>query len=123
MKCFNHPEQDAVMTCSSCGKGLCRECTVQKGTKIYCSQCADESQKGLDTIEAIAIGGTTCVGSLCYGVGFILPLILWLIWRDTKPEKAKQAGQICIGVGLIYLIIVIIYIILIASYSPHSYYY
>ncbi len=125
MKCFNHPEIDAVMTCSSCGKGLCRDCTVQKSTSIYCSQCVKELQKGLDPIEAIVIGGATCLGSLCYGIGFIIPLILWIVWRENKPEKAKQAGYICIGIGLIYVIFVVLYILFIFffAFGSNSYYY
>ncbi|MBP7275989.1 MAG: hypothetical protein KBA51_07280, partial [Kiritimatiellae bacterium] len=31
MKCFNHEDRDAVGTCKSCGKGVCRECAVDMG--------------------------------------------------------------------------------------------
>ena len=39
LKCFNHPEQDAVATCQKCGKGLCREC-AEKYTPCLCDSCA-----------------------------------------------------------------------------------
>ena len=39
MKCFNHPEREAVATCQKCGKGLCREC-AQKYTPCMCDPCA-----------------------------------------------------------------------------------
>ena len=39
MKCFNHPERDAVATCQKCGKGLCREC-AEKYTPCMCDPCA-----------------------------------------------------------------------------------
>lgn len=38
MKCFNHPDQDAVATCQNCGKGLCRECAA-KHTPCLCDSC------------------------------------------------------------------------------------
>ena len=39
MKCFNHPEREAVATCQRCGKGLCREC-AGKYTPCMCDTCA-----------------------------------------------------------------------------------
>ncbi len=39
MKCFNHPEREAVATCQNCGKGLCREC-AEKHTPCLCDICA-----------------------------------------------------------------------------------
>lgn len=44
MKCFNHPERDAVATCQKCGKGLCREC-AEKYTPCMCDACAAQAQK------------------------------------------------------------------------------
>ena len=38
MKCYNHPERDAVSTCSQCGRALCKECT-DKYTPIMCDDC------------------------------------------------------------------------------------
>lgn len=43
MKCFNHPEVDAVGVCKYCYKGLCKECTRVVESGIYCSEkCANE---------------------------------------------------------------------------------
>lgn len=44
MKCFNHPEREAVATCQKCGKGLCREC-AEKYTPCMCDPCAAMVQK------------------------------------------------------------------------------
>ena len=44
MKCFNHPERDAVATCQKCGKGLCRDC-AEKYTPCMCDSCAAQVQK------------------------------------------------------------------------------
>ena len=44
MKCFNHPEREAVATCQKCGKGLCREC-AEKYTPCMCESCAVQTQR------------------------------------------------------------------------------
>ena len=115
MKCFDHQDADAVMTCSSCGKGLCRDCVVQKNEKVYCRQCDIQSQGGLDAVEAIAI----IFGSVCLSP--VMALVVWLIWRDSKPEKAKQSGYICIGVAILWIIFMIIYFFFIAATMTSPY--
>ncbi len=39
MKCFNHPNADAVGTCSQCGKGGCRDCIEDVGGALLCENC------------------------------------------------------------------------------------
>ena len=41
MKCYVHPEVDAVGTCTSCGKSVCSNCAVEKNGKLVCRTCAD----------------------------------------------------------------------------------
>lgn len=36
MKCFEHPELDAVGTCKQCSKGLCSTCAVDLAMGISC---------------------------------------------------------------------------------------
>jgi hypothetical protein len=54
-------------------------------------------------------------GSIGWGVlGFFIPLvglILFLVWKDTKPKSAKAAGigaLISVGVGVLFYIIIAI---------------
>lgn len=43
MKCFNHPEADAVASCKHCFKGVCARCAKDSGVGVVCSQaCEDE---------------------------------------------------------------------------------
>ncbi len=42
MKCFNHEERDAVGTCQSCGKMLCKEC-ASKYKPCMCDECYDDN--------------------------------------------------------------------------------
>jgi TM2 domain-containing membrane protein YozV len=39
MKCYIHPEVDAVGTCVSCHKAICNECVVEVAGKLICREC------------------------------------------------------------------------------------
>jgi hypothetical protein len=50
MKCWVHPKVDAVAVCVSCGKGLCRECSIVIAGNTYCKTCVEsEKWKALPT--------------------------------------------------------------------------
>lgn len=38
MKCYFHPDRDAVATCQNCGKSLCKEC-AEKYQPCLCDDC------------------------------------------------------------------------------------
>jgi hypothetical protein len=45
MKCYNHPDKDAVGICKNCNKGLCKECITEVDNGIACtSSCVEEVQ-------------------------------------------------------------------------------
>lgn len=128
MKCYEHPERDAIAVCVGCGKSLCDECRIFLAGKNYCRECADrlvsksqrprrgvskrvETEEGLDILEAILI----CLFSPLAG------LIAWLLWRDTKPKKAEQACIIAVIVFVILLIAYIIIFVLAGMGSPWYY--
>jgi hypothetical protein len=39
MKCYYHPETDAVGTCRQCGKAACRTCIDDVGGALFCADC------------------------------------------------------------------------------------
>ncbi|MCP8309513.1 MAG: hypothetical protein H3Z54_12625 [archaeon] len=41
MKCYIHRDVDAIGVCSVCGQGICGECSVRIGGKLYCKPDAD----------------------------------------------------------------------------------
>lgn len=46
MKCYVHPETDAVGTCVRCGKFICETCNTELAGKNCCKKCiADEMQE------------------------------------------------------------------------------
>ncbi len=42
MKCFYHPETDAVAVCKNCQKGLCVDCAFDVGDGIACKNRCEE---------------------------------------------------------------------------------
>ena len=52
MKCYYHPDREAVAVCSVCGKPLCAECAHEYNGKIYCKDCLAKVKEE----EAINIG-------------------------------------------------------------------
>lgn len=44
MKCYNHPNIDAVGSCVDCGKALCQEC-AGNFKPVLCAECANSRTK------------------------------------------------------------------------------
>jgi hypothetical protein len=44
MKCWTHPKVDAVAVCVSCGKGLCKECSIVIAGNTYCKTCVESER-------------------------------------------------------------------------------
>lgn len=63
MKCFYHPDKDAVAQCSVCSKGLCSEC-ASKWDPPTCDGCGvsdyDIAVAKLKKIKKFAIIGLVC---------------------------------------------------------------
>lgn len=81
--------------CKKCGASIDEEAVI-------CPRCGVQQEK-IEKDEG---------GILWFLIGFLIPivgLILWLIWRDDKPESAKSAG---IGALMSLLIGVFAYVIM-----------
>jgi len=43
MRCYNHPENNAIGICKNCNKGLCKDCLTELENGIACTAtCIDE---------------------------------------------------------------------------------
>lgn len=42
MKCYNHPDHDAVGVCKSCQKGICMECATTIDESLSCKGRCEE---------------------------------------------------------------------------------
>ena len=50
MKCFNHPEVDAVGICKSCARGLCHHCITEVGTSVSCKNRCESDVTAINDI-------------------------------------------------------------------------
>lgn len=42
MKCYKHPDRDAIAVCVVCGRGVCEDCATRIGGKFYCKEDAEK---------------------------------------------------------------------------------
>jgi hypothetical protein len=100
MKCIIHPGVDAIGVCTVCGKGLCMECDVELGGKLYCKTCANESFKKLNKPV-----------SQVSGWFYLLPLFfglfggLFAFFYDDNYKRNKNRGKNMLGFGIIVSIL------------------
>jgi hypothetical protein len=61
MRCFYHEDKEAVGTCKSCGRGLCRECAVELPKSLACrGRCEADAQAVSQLIDRnIQISGAS----------------------------------------------------------------
>lgn len=57
MKCYNHPEKDAVGICKNCNKGLCKECAVDVTYGLACRNSCENEVREIN--KMISRGKTT----------------------------------------------------------------
>ena len=50
MKCFAHPQMDAVGNCKHCFKGICAQCAKDTGIGIVCSEPCEVEVKSIHAL-------------------------------------------------------------------------
>ena len=99
MKCYNHPEKDAVAVCKACGKAVCHACGLKTANGFVCQQSCAESLaefnklqikqaahlKNIKRLNLLGSFFSICMGlvfmyfsSLGYGVVYNFVLLLGL---------------------------------------------
>jgi hypothetical protein len=115
MKCYNHPEIEAVATCSECGKAICGLCSVDVAGKVVCQTCLASGRarstatgaprSGPDRMSnplaviSVVVGVLGLLGCVCGGGigGIIMGLpaaILGWIARKQIIENPDQADAL-----------------------------
>ena len=88
MQCANHPDVEAVGTCTSCGRPVCSECGVDAQGKLTCRQCLAEGQAGhLD--PAGVSENDRMMGLLSYVITLIVPLVI-LLSESSKRRPFQR---------------------------------
>lgn len=91
MNCFVHDRSPAIGLCTSCQKGVCRECVGQDTPRVVCRTCTQERRVlGYEYRSAVAIGNWPLI-HICAGVDPV----------TMRPRVAKgiiAVGNVAIGV-------------------------
>ena len=84
MKCFFHENIDAVATCQTCGKALCKACASQY-TPCACPECFQQNQENAvrrhkkDKADALIDTNAELIGAIVKGL--ICAVVLTLIFN------------------------------------------
>jgi hypothetical protein len=118
MKCYYHPENDAIGTCTNCGKAICQIDAVDVSDKFICKECLNK--KGITEAKPVnstptnslavislilgilGIGGCCCLAG--YG-GIIvgLPSLItgWIARKQIIASGQNQQGMTLAYVGMV----------------------
>lgn len=121
MKCYVHPEAEAVATCTGCGKAVCQTCAIDVGGKIFCQQCLasgvptqraaiERTPTNPLAIISLALGILGLIGCCCGGsIGgliFGLPAAItgWVARRQilegSQPDQALTLATVGLVLGI-----------------------
>ena len=112
MKCFNHPEADAVAICKSCNRGLCHQCMVEVGKS---SSCKNRCEADVTMLNELVERGRTAyqkssntlfrtgLFTLLLGAVFLL---IGLLMSDASGAKyfIIVMGLLFVGWGISYFV-------------------
>ncbi len=130
------------MFCTKCGKSIpdgakfCPECgaavNAANNTNFNNGQypSVQNQQYGYNYPPYTPVRPTDAPNAGFLVLGLFFPLvgfILWLVWRDELPLRAKSAGKgaligVCIWVGIILLIVLCMAIFVGAAFGSAHYY-
>jgi hypothetical protein len=115
MKCYYHPDVDAVATCVNCGKAICQTCAVNVSGRIICQRClatgavtrAPATAKPYNPVAlvSLALGILGLLGCFCGGgIGGLLfgvpATITGYIARRQLAEHTDHEGMPLANIGL-----------------------
>jgi hypothetical protein len=122
MKCFTHPQTDAVAQCSQCHKGICTVCTHTADQRTICFSCYENGLytkieqarrstgrvwiftgvvTAIAAISAVAHPGTPVI--LVIPLAFALSWCLFWGWMPVWKGFTRTVGGCIIGPTILLL--------------------
>lgn len=107
MKCFYHPQIEAIARCKSCRKGLCKDCAIDVGNGIACKNRCEcevvaineflELMKTAYQKNAISASQTAILLSLAGSAFFLLGMM------EISSDPVLGLAGIATGILLLFL--------------------
>jgi len=110
MRCFYHPEHNAVGICSSCHRGICIECAREIGKSLACAQKCEEDVT-IDEVRIPTIDGIRAQLNDGQSLPFIFgPVGLLILSWSVPPAILLHNREVVIFIifGVMYLLIVVL---------------
>ncbi len=120
MKCYYHPEIEAVATCLECGRGLCSHC-ASKYNDIVCDDCVTRHKTQIrsaswrDIIISIVLFAISFFASLFTNQGVVMALFSgWILcgipfgWRALSWLTSQVFMFMSFFGWIIYLVVKVI---------------
>jgi hypothetical protein len=90
MRCFYHPDREAVGVCKSCHKGLCAESAIDVGDGIACpgpcEHFVERLNAALGKADEMASTWSPIMGSWMTALGAVMAafgVFAWVAWGDA----------------------------------------
>ena len=117
MKCYYHPEAEAVGTCTQCGKAICEICAVNVAGRLVCQQdlAAGQGTQPLaaprvpiNTLAMISLAlgilglFLCCCPGVYFGIIFGIPAAIsgWVARKQIRASEGSQRGMEIATIGL-----------------------
>ena len=107
MRCFNHPEIEALGICKSCNKGLCSSCATDLDHGLACRDKHEQSVESLNTMILRSSRVQTAATRISY-IGPAFTAFMGLVFLGYGLLREGVSGFLTLlGVGfLIYSIVI-----------------
>jgi hypothetical protein len=90
MRCFYHPDREAVGLCKNCAKGLCAESAIDVGDGLACAGPCEKRVERMNALmdksHAMASTSSSFIGSGMLALAAALAgfgIFAWLAWGDS----------------------------------------
>jgi hypothetical protein len=123
MKCFYHPQIDAVATCKNCNKGLCLECVSDVGNGVACKGKCESQVQGFNEMIQRGVRSKNVLGGYykMWGIFFCLAglaaLTISFLALENFVSWQNIEKVVLIPAGLISLLIASYYLLLLRNHS------
>lgn len=120
MKCYYHPEVEAIATCSNCGRAICQIDVVNMAGKTVCQQCLSAGSvtnpspslsttaKPTNSLAMASIGLSVLglIGCFCFGIfgsifGVLAAIIGYMARKQIANSQDTQEGMQLATIGMI----------------------
>jgi hypothetical protein len=101
MKCYYHPEVEAVATCVNCGKAICQTCSVDVAGRLICQNCLASGSATRFQAQAVQPAKPTnplAIASLILGVlglcgGLPFSIAAWITGYMALKQLSENQNQ------------------------------